>query len=142
MVWRAEKSDDRSLNVFMRIGGAPADRNLIGLCVEDGAALKGAIPGCSADTLGLAIGYARISGDAAALDRDARVFSASPEPVRDYESILELTYIAAIAPWWTVQPDAQYFFHPGGHVANPAVPKWRSAIPDAVVIGLRMTLRF
>lgn len=142
MVWRTGPPDDRSLNLFMRIGGAPADRNLIEAYVEGGAALKGAIPGRGGDTLGLAAGYAKISHGAEALDRDAPAFSSAALRGHDCESILEVTYIAAIAPWWTVQPDAQYFFHPGGHVANPADPTGQSAIADAVVIGLRTTLRF
>lgn len=142
MVWRAGQSDDPSVTLFMRIGGAPANRNLIEFYVDGGAAIKGAIPGRGGDTLGLAVGYAKISDDAGALDRDARVFSGLSGPVRDSETILELTYLAAIAPWWTVQPDVQFFFHPGGHIANPDDPSGQSAIPDALAIGLRTTLKF
>lgn len=81
MVWRAGQSDDPSVNLFMRIGGAPANRNLIEFYVDGGAAIKGAIPGRGGDTLGLAVGYAKISDDAGALDRDAQAFSGLSGPV-------------------------------------------------------------
>jgi porin len=67
--------------------------------------------------------------------------SGVPGPIRDYEAVLELTYQAQIQNGWTIQPDFQYIFHPGGNVPNP-----RSAsgapIKDAAVFALRATLRY
>jgi porin len=53
--------------------------------------------------------------------------------------VLELTYQAVLAPWLVVQPDVQYVFHPGGGGARSADPA--ATIPDALVIGLRTTLK-
>jgi porin len=39
-----------------------------------------------------------------------------------------------------VQPDLQYIFHPGGNIPNPANPT--SVIPNALVLGTRMVMRF
>ena len=55
-----------------------------------------------------------------------------PGPVRDYETNLELTYIAMIVPGWTLQPDFQIIWHPrGGQSAR-----------DAKVMSLRSVLKF
>jgi len=48
---------------------------------------------------------------------------------------------ARIASWWTVQPDLQIIFHPGGTVANPR-SAMGAVVRDAVVLGLRTTLKF
>ena len=82
-----------------------------------------------------------MSGDATQLDRDAQTFSGVSNPVRDYEIVPELTYLAAIAPWWTIQPYMQYFVHPSGHAPNPSDPSG-SAIPNAFVLSLRTTIKF
>jgi len=55
--------------------------------------------------------------------------------------VLELTYQAQIAPWWTVQPDLQVIFHPGGTVANPRSASG-AVVRDAVIVGLRTTIKF
>jgi porin len=39
-----------------------------------------------------------------------------------------------------VQPDLQYIFHPGGNIPNPANPA--TVIPNALVLGTRMVMRF
>jgi porin len=41
-----------------------------------------------------------------------------------------------------VQPDLQFIFHPGGHVAEPTDPTATRAIRDAVVIGVRTGIAF
>ena len=142
-VWQESDSEDRGLNLFMRAGGVPADRNQIDLYVDGGAAYKGLIPGRDQDVLGLAMSYARISGDASDRDEDARRFNSTPSPVRDFEAVVELTYVAQITPYWTLQPDIQYVVHPGGNIANPKNPTGGTAsIADALVLGLRTTLKF
>ena len=54
--------------------------------------------------------------------------------------MLELSYIAEVVPGFIVQPDFQYFWNPGGHVADPADPL--KAIPDAAVLGVRTTINY
>ena len=42
MIWRGGK--DRSVNVFMRGGVAPSDRNLVSFYVDGGIGIKGLLP--------------------------------------------------------------------------------------------------
>ena len=46
------------------------------------------------------------------------------------ETTVELTYVAAIGSWLTVQPDAQYVIHPGGTrvLRNAVAPGLRIAV--------------
>jgi porin len=41
-----------------------------------------------------------------------------------------------------VQPNLQYIFHPGGNIPNPANSSSLSPIPNALVLGTRMIMRF
>jgi porin len=76
------------------------------------------------------------------LDRDQILFAGIGRPIRDYESVLEITYEARIAPWWLLQPDLQLIFHPGGSISAPLpAPVWRP-IPNALVLGLRTGITF
>ena len=58
MVWRA---GERSLNLFLRGGLAPADRNLISYYVDGGAGFTGLLPGRANDVLTFGVAYAKIS---------------------------------------------------------------------------------
>jgi porin len=58
------------------------------------------------------------------------------QPVRDGETTVELTYQAALRPWWVMQPDLSYVVHPGGNILDPTDPNRRRAIKDATVLGL------
>ena len=94
------------------------------------------------DVLGVAVGYGRIGGAARGLASDASVFTGLAQPARDYETVLEATYQVNIAPWWTLQPDLQFVFHPGGHVAAPAPAPPTQPISNALVLGLRSAITF
>jgi porin len=137
MIWR---SAERSLNLFVRGGFAPSDRNLISYYVDGGAGIKGMLPGRPQDVFTFGVAYARISRDAASLDQDTRALNGSPFPIRDAEVVLELSYEAQIAPWWTVQPDLQYIFHPRGSVPDPN--NANLTVGNAVVAGIRSTIKF
>ena len=63
-----------------------------------------------------------------------------PVPLRDYELSFDLSWAATIVPGWTVQPNLQLVFHPGGHVAGEASPV--EPVRNAVVIGVRSTMRY
>ena len=137
MVWRAA---ERSLNLFVRTGFSPSDRNLVSYYVDGGAGIKGLLPGRSDDVLTFGVVYAKISRDAAALDRDTLAINGPPFPIRDREVLFELSYQAQIAPWWMVQPDLQYIIHPGGHVPDPGNPN--ATLRNALVAGIRSTVKF
>jgi porin len=136
MLWHSDKT---SLNLFACGGLAPSDRNLISYYADGGAGFKGLLPGRADDVLTFGVAYAKISRDAAALDRDT-LGIAPPYPIRDEKVVLEMTYAAQIAPWWIVQPDLQCIVHPGGNVPNPNGPT--IAIGNAFTAGIRSTIRF
>ncbi|MDB5510673.1 MAG: Carbohydrate-selective porin OprB [Enterovirga sp.] len=140
-IYRVPGSDDQGVSVFARLSASPSDRNLVDVYADGGIALKGMIPGRSKDTVGLGLAYGRISGRAAALDRDQEILAGSPIPVRTSEAMLEITYQAEIVPGFTLQPDFQYILRPSGKVANPRDPDGRR-IGDAAVLGLRAAVRY
>jgi porin len=142
MVWRRPNTATQGLAAFLRAGYAPPDRNLISLEVDAGLTFKGLLPDRELDVLGVAASYARIGNAARRLDRDAVLFTGLERPVRDYEGVLEVTYEARLAPWWVLQPDLQFIFHPGGHVAAPSPAPMGRPIPNALVLGLRSSITF
>ncbi|MEN6544041.1 carbohydrate porin [Parvibaculum sp.] len=139
-VWQNGVGD--ALSVFARIGSAPDNRNLVSFYADGGLAYKGLIPGCDEDVLALGVAYAKISDDARDADRDIQLLSPDPAyPLRDQETIFELSYTAAVTPWWSVQPDIQYIVHPGGNVPNPE-DATGAKIDNALVVGIRTSLTF
>jgi porin len=141
MLWRRPDTATQGLAAFLRVGYAPPDRNLISLEIDAGLTFKGLFPNRELDVFGVGVSYARI-GYARRLDRDEVLFTGLARPVRDYESVLEITYEARIAPWWLLQPDLQLVFHPGGFTSAPLPAPVGQPIPNALVIGLRSGITF
>jgi porin len=135
-VWQGAAS---SLNLFVRGGGSPADRNLISYYVDGGAGIKGLLPGRPDDVLTFGVAYAKISREAVALDQDTLVINGPPYAIRDEEVLFELNYAIQIAPWWIVQPDIQYIVHPNGgqNPDDPTLP-----YDHAFYGGIRSTIKF
>ncbi|HXZ02970.1 MAG TPA: carbohydrate porin [Stellaceae bacterium] len=141
MVWVWDKDTNRNLDVFGRVMGTPlADRNLIDFSANAGFVLHQPLPYRNDDSFGIGIGYAHVSGQAAALDRDTVAFTGSFTPVRSGETYLEATYQYQATPWWQLQPDIQYVFNPGAGIANPNAPARR--VGDELVLGLRTNILF
>jgi porin len=137
MLWRGAQS---SVSVFARAGAAPSDRNLVSWYVDGGIGVKGPLPGRADDTLTFGVAHSQISGDAAALDRDTLALNGPPYPIRNGETVFELSYILHVARWWLVQPDIQYILRPGGNVPDPNVPT--RTVGDALVFGARSIVTF
>ena len=112
------------LTVFTRIGYSQEDRSFVALGIDSGITVTGLIPGRPQDVVGLGVITARISRDFARSQPDRALWG--------HETVVELTYKIALAPWWSLQPDVQYIVHPGGSTATP----------NAVVVGLRLDLLF
>ncbi len=136
MVWRRGES---SVNLFVRGGVSPSDRNLVSYYVDGGIGLKGLLPHRPEDRLTFGVAYAKISPDAVALDQDNLAISGAPYAVRDAETVFELSYLVQIAPWWIVQPDIQYIHHPNGG-QNPDDPTL--TLDHAFVGGIRSIIKF
>ena len=86
------------------------------------------------------MGYAHVSGRAAAFDRDTAFFTGAFTPIRSGETFVELTYVYQVTPWLNLQPDFQYVFNPGGGIANPNAPTQK--VGNEAVLGLRTTILF
>jgi porin len=136
MIYRIPGGDATGgISIFARIAGSPSDRNQIDFYADAGLVFTGMIPARPSDVLGVAFAYSKISNDASGFDRDAGMTI-----VRDYESVLEISYTAEIVPGWYLQPDFQYFWNPGGHVPDP--DDSTKAVPNAAVLGLRTTINY
>ena len=121
---------DSGVSVFGRASVSPSDRNLVDIHADGGIVYAGMFPGRPDDRFGASVIYARFSDSVRGFDQDQINFS-GPGPVRDYETNLELTYVAQIVPGWTVQPDFQYIWHPSGQAGR-----------DAKVLGVRSMWKF
>lgn len=141
LLYRVPGTEDGGLGVFARVSGSPGDRNLVDVYVDGGFTYKGLIPGRPDDTFGVSASYARISDAYRGFDRDSVLFNGTPSPIRSSEAMVEVTYQAQIVPGWTVQPDFQYIFRPGGGVVNSRSPVM-ALEKDAAVVGLRTTIRY
>jgi len=140
MIWRSNDDADRTLNGFVRIMGTPQeDRNLVDLSLNAGLTLHDPLPHRDDDTFGIALGYAKVSSSASALDRDTGHFTDSNYPVRSGETFIEATYQYQLTPWCQIQPDLQYVFNPGGGIPDPRADH---KIKDELVIGMRVNISF
>jgi porin len=141
LVWVDPHEGDRTVNVFARITAAPQpDRNLITLGVNTGLTMHEPFLHRDADTFGIAMGFAKVSGDTAALDKATAYYTGAYTPVRGSETFFEITYQYQVAPWLQLQPDLQYVFTPGGGLANPNNPG--HSINNELVLGMRTNIQF
>jgi porin len=127
----ARGAADSGISIFSRVSFSPSDRNLVDAYIDGGIVFAGLIPQRPADRFGAGVIHAKFSDSVRAFDRDMVAFTGVPRGIRDYETNLELTYVAQIVPGWTVLPNLQFIWHPGG-----------SAGRDATVIGGRSIWRY
>lgn len=132
-IWK--NGEDQGISVFGRISGSPDDQNLIDFYFDTGIVFSGLVPGRAKDSFGAAFGYGKISDRARAADIDAGL-----PVIRDYESVIEVNYTAQIIPGWTVVPDFQYIWNPGGRVEDPNGLGQPEA--DTAVFGVRTNLTY
>ncbi len=142
VIYQPDPSQPRALAAFLRVMGAPDDRNLISFSANGGLTLKAPIEGRDNDTAGLGFGFARVSDGARGLDQAEASFAGPStfSPVRSSETFIEATYQIQLAPWWQLQPDIQYIFNRGGGIVNPMNPN--TQIHDEAVFGARTTITF
>ena len=142
MLWRLPGGDPKKgVGAFARASFSPSDRNLIDLYAEAGVNFMGLWDKRPDDNFGLAASFSRLSPGLRELDLEKAFFAKTALPLRDYELVVELTYQAQIVAGWTVQPDFQYIFHPGGGTIDPINP-FVGRIPDAAVFGVRTQISF
>jgi porin len=135
MIYRMPgEGDAKGASVFSRVVFSPSDRNQLDTYVDAGLVFTGLIPRRPDDVLGIGFAYSGISGDASAFDRASGL-----SVIRNHETLLEISYTAEIRPGWTLQPDFQYIWQPGGGVPNPS---GNGTVENAAVLGARTTLNF
>jgi porin len=117
---------------FARVAAVPANRNAVGGSWEIGAAATGLWSGRPDDVVALGFAGLEWSRSARGAVADANRWSAMVAPLPDAERVVELTWRIALRPGWTLQPDVQWLWHPGGS----------AALPDALAVGLRTYLSF
>jgi len=121
------KRDQKKITAAIRGGGAPGYRNVIGWYLDVGVNFTGFLPGRGNDVAGLGIARSSFSRSYSDFQQ-----ATSGTSAYDAETIFEATYQAQITPWWTLQPDLQIVFTPGGQKTSG----------DAVVLGLRTSISF
>ena len=134
LIWRLPGSEDpKGVGVFARFIGAPEDRNLVDFYFDGGFTFSGMIRARPDDSFAIGFAYTGISDQVKAFDID------SGSPVgRNYEALLEICYTMQLTTGWTIQPDFQYFWQPGGKVTNDA----GRVIENAAVFGARTAISF
>jgi porin len=137
-LYRVPGTEEQGLAAFIRGAASPSDRNRVDAYFDTGLVYTGLIPGRPDDKIGIAAVYTKISDRARALDRDVAFFTGLFYPTRSAERLVELTYRAKVAPWWTVQGDVQYVVRPSGGVLN-ADGNFRR---NALVFGARSVVSF
>jgi len=100
--------------------------NRFGLYAGGGVSLTGAIPGREKDQIGFGVAAAHNGSHFIDQQRQAG------QRVDQVETTLELTYLALLTSWFSIQPDVQYVFNPN---TDPRVP-------NAVVGLVRVEIAF
>jgi porin len=135
LVWRApDTKEPNGIGIFARVIGAPTEQNLADFYADGGITFSGIIPHRSDDVLGIGLAYTGISSQAHDFDIDSGL------PVaRTQEVLAELCYTALLKQGWTLQPDFQYIWQPGGGIPKPS---GKGRVENAAVWGVRTTVNF
>ncbi len=105
------------VDAFLRLGGAPRDRNPLAWTLDTGLAWQGPLPGRTADVAAVGFIHAQFSSRAAAT---ARLLDPA-SPRLDAEQVIEASYTASVGDRLSLKPDVQYIRHPGGNATSRAV---------------------
>lgn len=135
LVWRVpDGKDAKGVGLFGRVIGAPAEQTLVDFYADGGVTFSGMIPHRADDILGIGFAYTGISNDVHGLD-----VGSGPPSARAHEALLEICYTAQLKVGWTLQPDFQYVWQPGGGVPEPS---GKGTVANAAVWGVRTTINF
>jgi len=115
-----------AISLFVRSGGAPSNTNFVDYYVDGGFNFTGFIPGRLLDVGGIAVARSHVSDQFS----DSQVAQGNPPSTA--ETVIEATYKAQIAPWWSIQPDVQYIITPSSVQGSQ----------NAFVLGVRTSVAF
>lgn len=128
---RGADGEDSGFSAFLRVMGAPSDRNIVTAFADGGLVYSGPF-GRPDDGVGL--GFAVAQTSATSLDGLGR----TEVRLGRAETSFEFTYQAQLATGVQLQPDIQYVINPAGGHVSPA----GRLTGDALVLGLRTTITF
>ena len=133
-VWqdKSNPKQTREVDLFLRGGSALGDRSIFNYYCDGGVTFNGLIPSRPSDLFGVATACGNIGSGLRGFVADENSDDGTNLPIPDFEQNIELTYLAQLSQWWTVQPDLQILIHPGGS----------TAIPNALVLGCRTVINF
>lgn len=137
MIWRSSANTSRSLGVYAMAMGAPSNRNLIDFEANAGLVLKAPFKDRNNDLVGVSVGYVNISPGVIFTNNAGAPIPGSSVPTG--ETVVEATYLFQVAPWWQVQADLQYFFHPSGGITNQTNGE---PVRNEAVVGLQTVVTF
>ena len=141
-LYRVGDDVDRGIGIFARVSSSPSDRNLIDFYADGGIEFVGLSDRRPKDKFGIAFGYAHVSSRAHALDVDFQQLMGAIWPLRSFESVVTAVYQYEVRAGWTLQPNFQYFVHPGGGATDPLGANPGKLLKDAAAFGLRTVLKF
>ena len=120
-LYRVGGDDERGIGIFARVSSSPSDRNLIDRYADGGIEFIG-LSDCALQ--GQVRHRRRLCPrlvPRAALDMDFQRLMGPNWPLRRSETLVTAVYQYEVRAGWTLQPNFQYFVHPGG--GAPARPE-------------------
>jgi porin len=141
-IYRVGRDVNRGIGVFARVSSSPSDRNLIDLYADGGVEIVGLSDLRPDDKFGLAAGYTHVSSHAQQLDHAFQQLFGPTWPIRSFEGLATAVYQYELQDGWTLQPNFQYIFHPGGGATDPLSSNPGKILKNAAVVGLRTVLKF
>ena len=136
LIRKSGKARERARpSAFSLVSQAAPTGRIIDFYFDTGIVFSGLLRNRAKDQFGAAFGYGKISERSRGADIDAGL-----PVIRDYEAVLEVNYKAHVMSGWTIAPDFQYFWNPGGRIEDPARPG--KAVDDAVVLGVRTSISY
>jgi porin len=126
LVWRvAGSKDPKGIGIFGRVIGGTTEQKLVDFYVDGGVTFSGLFLHRPDDTLGVGFAYTGISNDVHGFTETQDLPSAG-----NFEALLEICYTAQLKTGWTLQPDFQYIWQPGGGVPEPS---GKGTVPSAAL---------
>ena len=137
LIWRLPGSEDAERRGAVRPRGRRAVRrsNLVDFYADGGITFTGHDP---APARRHARHWLRLYGHLRSTRTASTVDSGLPV-ARNYEALLEICYTMQLKSGWTLQPDFQYIWQPGGNVPDES---GNGAVENAAVFGARSTMTF
>ena len=140
-IWQNNLLVNQKIRGFLRAATNPqSNHNLMTAYLDAGLRFKGLTSGRPKDEFGIAAAWGNLSPAVNNQVRQYNQYFAKSMPLPTSETVFELTYLAPIEAWWSVQPFFQYVVNPGGGSANPNTPSQK--IPNATIAGLRVAINF